>query len=139
MPTFALVLQDDTNTYGYNQWFYFRVRPRTPHLTVRFEIVNMRKDYSLHRKGMKIAVFSELLFHQHGKDWHRGGTNIEYSANNIGEFNGLHTLGWDYNLESTESWVYFAYAYPYTYTQLREQLTTGFLKDNKKKGEVEIK
>ena len=99
----------------------------------------MRKDYSLHRKGMKIAVFSELLFHKHGKDWHRGGTNIEYSANNIGEFNGLHTLGWDYNLESTESWVYFAYAYPYTYTQLREQLTTGLLRDNKKKGEVEIK
>ena len=35
--------------------------------------------------------------------------------------------------------MYFAYAYPYTYTQLREQLTTGIIRENKKKGEIEVK
>ena len=87
-----LILQNDTNTFGYNQWFYFKARCKSGHLTARLEIINMRKSYSLHRQGMKIAVFNELLFRENGKDWHRGGTNIEYSSNGT----GLFTLGWDY-------------------------------------------
>lgn len=92
----------------------------------------MRKNYSLFSKGMKIAVFSEFLFNKEGKTWHRGGNNIEYSSNNIcsqlscGD-PGMFTLGWEYTFEDTSSWVYFAYSYPYTYSQLR-----SYLKQNPK-------
>jgi len=33
-------MQNDTNTYGYNQWFYFAVREAQPNIKYTFNIVN---------------------------------------------------------------------------------------------------
>lgn len=59
--TYLLLLQDDTNTTGYNQWFYFRLAttPDDKHQTLSFDIVNMRKSYSLFSQGMKVCVYSK--------------------------------------------------------------------------------
>ena len=33
-------MQNDTNTYGYNQWFYFSIRNMKPHTKYTFRIAN---------------------------------------------------------------------------------------------------
>ena len=38
--TYALFLQNDTNTIGYNQWFYFTVKNAQPGTAYRFHILN---------------------------------------------------------------------------------------------------
>ncbi len=48
-------MQNDTNTYGYNQWFYFSIRYAKPHKKYTFRIVNFVTIY-LCRK--KIILFS---------------------------------------------------------------------------------
>ncbi len=38
---YHLIIQNDTNTIGYNQWFFFRVKNMRKGVTVRFNILNM--------------------------------------------------------------------------------------------------
>jgi hypothetical protein len=48
MPnSYVLFLQNDTNSYGYTQWFYFSLRFAKPKTTYKFSIVNFRKNHSL--------------------------------------------------------------------------------------------
>ena len=39
--TYSLFLQNDTNSYGYNQWFYFSLKNTVPGVPYRFSIVNL--------------------------------------------------------------------------------------------------
>ena len=83
---------------------------------------------------MKVATYSGFLFKKEGKDWHRSGTNVEYSSN--GTFhNGmaLFSLGWDYGFEEAGHWTYFAYSYPYSYTHLKQQIKN--IKNNEGKSD----
>lgn len=69
---------------------------------------------------MKIAVFNQNKYETEKIRWHRAGNNIQYSGNQIkGMGDGLSTLGWDYTFEKVGQLVYFAYCYPYTYSDLR--------------------
>ena len=54
---YHLVLQNDVNTKGYANWFYFRFssKSRGKH---RFHIVNVQKNFSFFAHGMRPAVFS---------------------------------------------------------------------------------
>ena len=56
---YQLILHNDTNTYGHNQWFFFRVQSLKPHQTVRFSILNLIKSDSLFNYGLKPMVYSE--------------------------------------------------------------------------------
>lgn len=38
---YQLILQNDTNTNGYNQWFYFRVSNTKKSTKVKFNIINL--------------------------------------------------------------------------------------------------
>lgn len=58
IPTYSLVLQNDTNTRGHNQWFHFKATSTRKHQKVRFQIVNLIKDQSLFSYGLKPLVFS---------------------------------------------------------------------------------
>ncbi len=35
-----MMMQSDTNTYGYSQWFYFSIKNAKPNLAYTFRIVN---------------------------------------------------------------------------------------------------
>ena len=119
---YTLILENDTNTFGYNQWFYFCVRSKKTYETVKFEIVNMRKSYSLFNRGMKIAVFCSHLYEKDKIGWHRNGNNIEYDLNGLDDGgHKLATLSFEYTFASDKE-TYFAYAYPYTFTQLKKHL-----------------
>lgn len=54
---YYLLIENDLNTYGYNNWFFFRFTnaqsgPR------RFTIVNLIKKTNFFAQGMLISIFS---------------------------------------------------------------------------------
>ena len=51
---YDVFLRPDTNTTGYFQWFYFRVRNRLKDTKIRINVVNMTKRNSLYLQGMPI-------------------------------------------------------------------------------------
>lgn len=54
--------------------------------------------------------------------WHRGGDNIDYYQNGYSrsstEYQTYYTLTWEYIFNYSDDEVYFAYSYPFTYTNL---------------------
>jgi hypothetical protein len=52
-------MQNDINTMGHTQWFYFRVTNTTKNNTVKFTIINFAKPDSLFNYGMKVSIYSE--------------------------------------------------------------------------------
>ena len=52
---YDLILQNDTNTFGYIQWFFFRVRAPNEQL-VTLNLLNHTKWNSLFNYGMKVLV-----------------------------------------------------------------------------------
>lgn len=75
---YNLLMQNDINTTGYTQWFYFRVTNTTAKSTVKFNIMNYSKPDSLFNYGMKIAVYSEKRASQTQVGWTRECNNIMY-------------------------------------------------------------
>lgn len=55
---YNLIIQNDTNTYGHNQWFYFKASSVKKYQKVRFNILNLIKSDSLFNYGLKPLVFS---------------------------------------------------------------------------------
>lgn len=75
---YDLVLQNDINTNGHTQWYFFRVSNATKGLRVKFNILNLAKTDSLYNEGMKILAFSSSLKKTQGLGWHRVGYEIGY-------------------------------------------------------------
>ena len=115
------------NTSGNTQWFFFRVSNTKAFNTVRFSLLNHCKPDSLFNEGMKVLIYSEK--HAQAKDigWHRGGTKIAYYQNGIRKegtkgFKSLYTLTFTYEFQYDDDNVFFAYCYPYTFTELNEEI-----------------
>lgn len=117
---YNLLLQNDVNTFGAVQWFFFRVHGGRFRQKVKFNIINLYKSESLFTQGMQISVYSCKNFELNKEGWHKGGTKINYFANNIERPNGkpYYTLSFYYEFMHEFDIVYFAYAVPYTYTDL---------------------
>jgi cytosolic carboxypeptidase protein 2/3 len=75
---YDLILQNDINTRGNNQWFFFSVRNVPKGTTVKFNIVNMAKRFSLFDYGMKPSVFSMMRFERRQVGWVRDGSKLNY-------------------------------------------------------------
>lgn len=56
---YHLCLQNDVNTVGHTQWFFFRVQNTTKDLEVQFNMLNLAKPDSLFNHGMKPLIYSE--------------------------------------------------------------------------------
>jgi hypothetical protein len=134
---YDLTLRNDINTDGNIQWYYFSVKidneingmPVQFPLKVRFNLINMQKKDSLYNYGMKPCIFSAL--HSDESDWCNGGYDICYYKNGLtnckqGKKSKMvirkqYTFTFSYTFESPDV-VYFAYTYPYTYTDLQKFL-----------------
>lgn len=57
---YDLVLQNDINTNGHTQWFFFRVGNTRQGHSVKFNILNLAKPDSLYNEGMRVLSFSQL-------------------------------------------------------------------------------
>ena len=113
------------NTSGHTQWFFFRASNVVAG-QVRFNMLNLCKPDSLYNEGMKILVYSERMASHKDVGWHRAGTKIGYYNNGLRRSDkatrSYYTHTFTYNFEYAKDNVYFAYSYPYTYTDCVEDL-----------------
>lgn len=139
---YDLTLNNDINTMGNIQWYYFRasfiksdfaVSSVSYPLTVRFNIINMQKSDALYNYGMKPLVYSETAASGDNAGWVHGGFDICYYKNGRTELKKTETtkkkkkivhkysLSFSYTFDKPGT-VYFAHSYPYTYTTLQQYL-----------------
>ena len=77
---------------------------------------------------MKILVYSERMAAHKDIGWHRAGSHIGYYSNGLrrsdkgGVARTFYTQTFSYTFEYPNDTVYFAYSYPYTYTDMIEDL-----------------
>ena len=126
---YDMVLQNDINTNGHTQWFFFRVSNTRRNQTVKFNILNLAKPDSLYNEGMRVLSFSQLS--RDGPEqlsWHRVGHNISYHTNTFKREGNrwgrcYYTLTFTHTFTETNDQVYFAHCFPYTYTDLCDDLS----------------
>jgi cytosolic carboxypeptidase protein 2/3 len=132
---YNLLLQNDINTKGYTQWFFFRTTNTFANTKIKFNIINFLKSDSLFNQGMRILVYSAELNTKEGVGWHRDGMDVKYFANGIkrseASAKSLYTLSFTYEYKFTGDTVYFAYSFPYTYTDLHEFLNAIEMDESK--------
>lgn len=111
---YDLYMRPDANTKGYFQWFYFSAEAKDER-EVRFNILNFAKTESLYKQGMLPVVLSQAR-----KGWHRAGTDVQYAPSKLTQMGSrnLYTLSFTYKFPTKGDKVYFAYAIPYTFSQL---------------------
>mmetsp|Transcript_8897 Transcript_8897/g.18984 ORF Transcript_8897/g.18984 Transcript_8897/m.18984 type:complete len:910 (-) Transcript_8897:20-2749(-) len=119
---FHLVLDKDTGSNGFTQWFFFAARNAVP-CTVKFTIVNLRKKKSMHSVGLQPHVLST----KSGTGWDPlTCQGVHYGP--IGKKVGgkqFQALTFSYTFTSPEDEVFFSYFTPYTYTNLRRFVATA--------------
>ena len=121
---YNLILQDDVNTNGFTQWFFFRVENTQADLTVKFNLINFQKKDSLFNHGMKPLIYS-LKTQQNEKGWVWAGHDIAYFQNGLKKEKtkkSLSTLTFSFTFPFDQDVVYFAYSFPYTYSNLLDLL-----------------
>lgn len=96
--------------------------------SVKFNILNYSKGDSMFNYGMKIAIYSQKKADNAGVGWHRGGTDISYFKNNIRKdyiyTKYFYTATFTHTFEYDDDTVFFSYSYPYTLTDLRNDMMT---------------
>lgn len=117
---YNLLLQQDTNSFGNTQWFFFKVSNMKSRTKYKFNILNYSKKYSLYQEGMQVCIYSQKNFEKNNEGWYRGGNKITYSQNKIlkNPLKTYSTMSFEYIFNYSDDYVYFAYAIPYTYTDL---------------------
>ena len=136
--SYQLYLQNDTNTTGYIQWFFFRVSNTKKGRKVNFNIINMLRKKCIYSHGLKIMTYSSMAALKENLGWHRAVTNTMYYPNNLYVFNSnngtrrnLHSLSFDYEFKYDNDIVYFANCLPYFYSKLMKQLNYYELNEEK--------
>ncbi|CAF4990026.1 unnamed protein product, partial [Rotaria sp. Silwood1] len=113
---YELILRPDLYTRRHTQWYYFRVQNMIANITYRFR--------------MQILLFSEVNAKKECRGWYRVGHHINYSETKQHSYNNLlldkdiNYYELDFQLEFTHSGdtCYIAHCYPYTYTDLKDDL-----------------
>ena len=113
-------LLPDPNESQTTQWFFFKVENLEPG-EYSFTIIGFYRQCNLHWKGSKAAVYSENAA-KRGIGWQRIGENLNYFKSKAGKF-----PEWAFYFTFTvteRDTMYFAHAYPYTYTDLNNFLNS---------------
>ncbi len=137
--SYQLYLQNDTNTTGYIQWFFFRVSNTKKGRKVNFNIINMLRNKCLYSHGLKVMTYSTMAAIKENLGWHRDSYNSMYYANNLYVYNNnndnkrrnLHSLTFDYEFKYDNDTVYFANCLPYFYSTLMKELNKYELNEEK--------
>ena len=106
-------------------------------MKVKFNVLNHTKPDSLFNYGMQVLVYSEEEFKKSELGQHREGQDIAYYQNNfkkvlsiylsmqesVGRSVYFYSLTFVHEFKYDNDVVFFAYCYPYTYTDLNDDLT----------------
>lgn len=136
--SYQLILHNDSNTYGYNQWFFFKVSSFSKLNSVQFNILNLSQKGSLFSKGMKVSVYSMTKASKDKVGWHRSGFNINFYQNGLYKMTNnrrknYSSLQFSYSFEYDNDEVYFALNIPFTYSKLCGILRNFEINDKKYK------
>lgn len=116
-----MILQNDINTKGNTQWFYFRIVNLTKNNPIKINIVNLRKSDSLFNYGMLPCIFSMQEDNKTKRGWYRGGKNVKYFRNDHQIENSKRyysTLTFTISTQYDHDILKVAQCYPYTYSDL---------------------
>ncbi|KAF5308101.1 hypothetical protein FQR65_LT00644 [Abscondita terminalis] len=122
---YELFLRNDLYTYYQREWFYFKVTNMDKDKTYRFSIVNITRDIRLYSEGMMPLMYSKLKGLCQRIGWTRCGSDIKFFSNEVVEgidTRRTYTLTFTIQFPFNKDEVYFAYSYPYTYSDLQEYL-----------------
>ncbi|CAG9329613.1 unnamed protein product [Blepharisma stoltei] len=111
---YDLYLRTDSNTYGHNQWYYFKVSNKSYAREVKFNIVNFSKRNSLYTQGLMPCIYREKT------GWVKGGYNITYTSSKVNRLlvnRYYYSLSFLFQFHENDT-VFFAYSVPYSYTKL---------------------
>ncbi|KAM3145691.1 hypothetical protein pb186bvf_002237 [Paramecium bursaria] len=119
---YSLVLQNDTKTKGFTQWYFFSVKTNEK-TNLKFYIVNMSKQYQRDPAP---------LIYTNRTGWVRAADNVyvyknQYKCEN--KKRDYYTLQFSYLFDKDET-VYFAQSYPYGLSTLQEFLKPLSLERN---------
>lgn len=119
---YELSMQNDVNSRGHTQWFYFSCSDVVPGVEYTFWINNFYKKSSLYNDGMMPLGYS---INDPERGWHRCASDICYykSTQRRSDDKGfLYCLSFKYTFEHPDDTFYFANCFPYTYTNLQRHL-----------------
>jgi len=140
---YDLYLQNDVNTRGNTQWYYFAVEDFVPGVEYTFRICNLYKKDSLYNQGMRPVGYSCAAVKEHGEGkgvmgedgklheaalgWHRCGSHVCYYATTEDRPSGggkFYAVAYKHVFQYARDTFYFAHTHPYTFTNLQRDLWT---------------
>eukprot|EP00035_Acanthoeca_spectabilis_P009729 m.171664 g.171664 ORF g.171664 m.171664 type:complete len:455 (+) comp14818_c0_seq5:328-1692(+) len=113
---YDLHVRPDTRNFRQRIWFYFKVRNTTHNQQVIFSVVNSSKDKSCYRQGMTPVVRSTSR-----PNWERLPAEACYYYKDTARKKG-YVMSFTFTFDNPEDEYYFAYTFPYTYTELQGYL-----------------
>ncbi|CAD8204094.1 unnamed protein product [Paramecium octaurelia] len=119
---YILLLQNDINTKGYTQWFYFSIQNKNSLLcNIRLSIININKNMCFYRQGMKILI-------NECNSWRKDSLGLSFKKNHIqrNDSSFYYSLSFNYTFIE-QGTVYFASNYPYTYSNLQSFISSKYL------------
>ncbi|XP_046441792.1 cytosolic carboxypeptidase 4-like isoform X2 [Daphnia pulex] len=129
---YDLILNADVNSFGRQQWFYFRISGEgvCSSKSYTFNVINLEKQRTLFHQGMQPLMFSvkRYMVTRTQPVWERSGTSMCYYRNGFRQSNAEQTSYWSLSFTVTVPYdndvLYIAYHYPYTYSQLMTDVVT---------------
>lgn len=118
-------MQNDINSKGNTQWFYFQIAKIPAKTKIKFNIVNMLKSDSLFNYGMQPCVHSAEAEKRYGQGWHRSGSGIKYFKNQTrvdGSHRFYYTLTFTLMTNFENDTLKVAQSFPYTLQDLNNFL-----------------
>ena len=133
---YDLLLQNDINSKGNTQWFYFRIVNLPAKTKIKINIVNMLKGDSLFNYGMQPCIHSAEAEKKNGQGWFRSGSSIKYFRN-LNRVDGsnrfYYTLTFTLATPFENDVIKVAQCYPYTASDLGNYLDSIEKKPSKMK------
>ena len=128
---YDLIMRADVNTTDHSQWFLFSISNVKKTVSYSFNIVNCIKADSMFNYGMQPLIYSKKREKERGIGWRREGEKISYYQNHVKRPRGkkgekstfFYTLSFSLSLPHDNDTVFIAYCYPYTYSDLRNDLS----------------
>lgn len=112
---YEIRLIPDPTWYYSAFWYFFKAEQLTPG-EYSFTIVGFSRDAMLHQIGVQPTALS-INGTRIGIGWQRFGENMNFWCSKSGKI-PQYSLSFTFNVLETDT-MYFAYIYPYTYTDLR--------------------
>ena len=135
--TYQLFLQNDTNTRGYSQWFFFKISNGKKGQKIKLNIMNFQRKKTRYSNGLKIWYFSTQKKYEKKIGWHHTTEPVEYFQNFLfnyakGKRYYYYTLSFEYSFEYDNDEIYFANSLPFLYTDVLKDLNVFTKQENEK-------